>query len=211
MNPEERTEGTRVCGPDGQELGEINRYVLDPSTNEVTHIVIRGGGQLPQDRLVPFDRLREGEGGRLVLDEDLRDFDRLPLFEETHFIELRHGLNGCPAYYWYPPYGNSGAPAYGFGPFGFPLSLTGQTIPTGTLTLQQGIAVTSSDGEQVGLVKQLLVDESAQQVTHFLVSQDLSFHEQKLVPVKWVRSVDEDRVHLDVSTQVLEDLPAYEE
>ena len=66
----ELREGTRVFTPGGEEVGRVNRFVLDPATNEVTHIVIQKGWLLPEDKVVPFDLVRSATEERVVLNED---------------------------------------------------------------------------------------------------------------------------------------------
>lgn len=223
MHEEELKEGTSVFTSDGDEIGEISRFVLDPETNEVTHIVIQKGGLFSEDKVVPFDKVRSETEEGLVLDEDIQDFDQLPPFEETHYVEAT-GRNpepgrvdaypaypSGPAYYWYPPYGYLGYPAYGLGPYGWPVALTQQNIPAGTVPLQEGTDVISSDGKHVGDVERLLVDDDSHKVTHFVISQGLVFKDHKLVPANWIRTVTEDKVQLNVSSGLLEGLPEYEE
>ena len=67
----------------------------------------------------------------------------------------------------------------------------------------------SSDEEHVGDIERLFVEASSNKATHFVISQGL-FRDRKLIPAHWVRSVEEDKVQLIVSSGVLESLPAYE-
>ncbi len=223
MHTEELKEGTSVFTADGDELGEINRFILDPKTNEVTHIVIQKGGLFSEDKVVPFDKIRSETEEGLVLSEEIEDFDQLPPFEETHYVDAEPGNPDLaraeeraaypvgPAYYWYPPYGYLGYSAYGPGPYGWPVGLTHQNIPEGSVSLQEGTDVISSDGEHVGDVERLLIDDDNNQVTHFLITQGLFFKDRKLVPANWIRTVMEDKVQLNVTADLLESLPAYEE
>jgi uncharacterized protein YrrD len=220
---EELKVGTSVFTSDGDEIGAINRFILDPETNEVTHIVIQKGGLFSEDKVVPFDKVRSGPEEGLVLDEEIQDYEQLPPFEETHYVEVGdrdrepgkpedyptyvHG----PAYYWYPPYGYLGYPAYGLGLYGWPMALTQRNIPADTVPLKEGTDVISSDGEHVGDVERLLIDDDSKRVTHFVISQGLFFKEHKLVPANWVRTVKEDKVELNVSSQLLEGLPGFED
>lgn len=224
MQEQELKEGTRVFASDGDELGKINRFVLDPDTDEVTHIVISKGGLFSEDKVVPFDKVHFDTDGTLVLDEAIDDYDDLPPFEETHFVDIGDreaerigrpdpyaGYPSGPAYYWYPPYGYLGYPAYGLAPYGYPLAVTEQNIPADSVPLREGSDVISSDGEHVGDVERLLLDEGSHRVTHFLISQGILFQDHKLVPANWIRSVTEDGIRLSVSSKVLEDLPDYHE
>src|SRR5687768_4105804 len=119
----ELKEGTSVFAPGGDEVGKINRFVLDPATNEVTHIVVQKGWLLPEDKVVPIAMISTATAERVVLNPNIGDLDQLPPFEETHFVELTHEdirppdastYRYAPAYYWYPPSGYIGYP--GFGP-----------------------------------------------------------------------------------------------
>jgi uncharacterized protein YrrD len=215
----ELKEGMRVFTPSGEEVGRINRFVLDPSTNEVTHVVIQKGWLLPEDKILPFQMVKSIED-TLVLNEEIRDFDELPPFEETHFVRAVDddlspsgdpAYQYTPAYYWYPSHSNIGFPGIGLGHYTWPAGETKRNIPEDTIPIKEGPDIVSSDGKEVGNVERLFVDVDSNKVTHFLISQGLLFKDRKLVPVHWVKSVTEDNVYLAVSSQVLERLPSYEE
>ena len=215
----ELKEGTSVFTASGEEVGKINRVVLDPATNEVTHIVVQKGWLLPEDKVVPLRMINSATEERVVLNEDTGDFEQLPPFEETHFVELteddtspaeRPTYRYATAYYWYPPSGYMGYPAYGLGYYNRPPVKTQQNIPENTIPLKEGANVISSDDEHVGDVERLFVDPDSNRATHFLISQGLLFKERKLVPAHWVRSVEEDKVYLAVPSRLLERLPAYQ-
>ncbi len=213
-------EGTSVFTSGGKEVGKVNRFIIDPATEEVTHIVVEKGWLLPEDKVVPFEMVRSATEDKVVLKENLDDFNELPPFEETHFVRAnREGDRGAgrtppdsyvPAYYWYPPpYGYMGYPAYGLGSAAWPPTVTQQNIPANTVPLKDGSNVISSDGRHVGDVERLLVEPDSGKVTHLLISQGLLFKDHKMIPTNWVQAVEEDKVNLKVSSRVLEDLPPY--
>lgn len=213
----ELKEGAGVYTPGDEQIGEVSGFVMDPKTNEVTHLVVKKGTFFPEDKVVPFDMVRTAEDDKVILNREIGDFDELTPFEESHYArtpgtdpDARHGYDygAMPAYYWYPPHGFAGYPV---GYYGWPRTETVQNIPEGTAPLKEGANVMSSDGEHVGDVESLFVDGDTDQVTHFLISQGLLFKEHKLVPAHWVNAVSDDKVHLSVSKEVLEDLPQYEE
>src|ERR671924_395888 len=84
----ELKEGTSVFTASGEEVGKINRFVLDPATNEVTHIVVEKGWLLPEDKVVPIGMVSTATEERVALNQTVEDLDQLPLFEETHFVAL---------------------------------------------------------------------------------------------------------------------------
>ena len=219
----ELREGMGVFTPGGEQVGTVNRFVLDPATNEVTHIVIQKGWLLPEDKVVPFEMVSSATGERVVLSEEVGDFDKLPPFEETQFVRAADEEPGdptpiadpayryTPAYYWYPAQSNIGFPGIGLGHYAWPRGETRRNIPEDTVPLKEGTDVVSSDGEHVGDVERLFLEEGSNKVTHFVISQGVLFKDRKLVPAHWVKSVEEDGVHLVVSAQLLEHLPSYEE
>lgn len=238
MNLELR-EGADVFTPNGEQVGKVNGFVLDPETNEVTHIVVQKGWLLPEDKVMPFEMINSATEDKVVLNKDIDDLDEFPTFEETHYITPREpdvnrtgptspaeetrraravqeeasegrspAFSYAPAYYWYPPYGYVGYPV---GYYGWPPMKTVRNIPEDTIPLKEGTDVMSSDGEHIGDIERLLVEADSNNVTHFVISQGVFFKDRKLVPAHWVRSVGEDKVHLSVTAELLEQLPSYEE
>jgi uncharacterized protein YrrD len=216
-------EGMKVLTPSGEEVGKINRFVLDPATNEVTHIVIQKGWLLPEDKVLPFDMVSSTVEGKLELKEEIRDFDQLPPFEETHFVRATEDYPDdptaasdptyeyTPGYYWYPSQVNIGYPGIGLGHYAWATGETRRNIPEDTVPLKEGANIMSSDDKHVGDVERILVDADTNEVTHFVISQGLLFKDRKLVPIPWVKSVEEDNVYLVVNSKLLERLPSYEE
>ena len=215
----ELKEGTDVFTASGEQVGKINRFVLDPATNEVTHIVVQKGWLLPEDKVIRTAMISTATEERVVLNKELSNFDQLPPFEQLHFVELNEAdinrtnpptYRYAPAYYWYPPAGYIGYPGFGPGYYGLPPVETTRNIPADTVPLEEGADVISSDGEHIGNIEELMVNPESNKATHFLISEGLLFKERKLIPAHWVRSVEEDKVHLSVPSQLLERLPAYQ-
>jgi hypothetical protein len=117
----------------------------------------------------------------------------------------------APSYYWYPPpTGYVGYPAYGLPYPSWPPVVIQQNIPENTVPLKDGSNVISADGKHVGDVERLFVEPDSHKVTHFLISQGRLFKDRKVVPTNWVKSVEENKVNLTVSARLLEDLPSYQ-
>jgi uncharacterized protein YrrD len=219
----ELKKGMRLFTPGGEEVGRVNRFVLDPASNEVTHIVIQKGWLLPEDKVVPFSMVNSSEEEKLVLNEEVDDFDQLPSFEETHFVRATEDhpndltppgdivYQYAPGYYWYPVSPNLGYSGFGLAYNTWPSAETTRNIPDDTVPLKEGTDVISSDGEHVGDVERLILEPASNQVSDFVISQGLFFKERKLVPASWIQSVEEDKVYLVVPSRLLERLPAYQE
>jgi uncharacterized protein YrrD len=208
-----------VVTAQGEKVGEVDRVVLDPHTNAVTHVVVRQGLLFTEDKAVPVDLVASATEERVTLRPDAGDLEALPEFQEKHYVlvderELSRtetaSTQPTPVY-WYPPlYSHTyGVP----GPYAvarLPLSVQiERNVPEGTVALKEGAEVISADGEHVGDVKEVMTDPEADEVTHFVISQGLLFKDQKLIPYHWVSRLGEKSVHLAVGSEFIERLPAY--
>ncbi len=223
MNQVELKEGTDVYTRDGREVGKINRFVLNPETNEITHIVIQKGGLFSEDKVIPFARVRSTSENKVVLDENLPDFDQLPPFEETHYIGLSERDKAArtvpadaypadvfvPGFYWYPPFGYAANPAAQLPYTTWPRAEKEQNIPANTVPLKEGAKVVSSDDKHAGNIERLLVEPNTNKVTHFVIAEGMLFKDRKLIPANWIKSVSEKEVRLNVSADILERVPTY--
>jgi uncharacterized protein YrrD len=205
---------------DGQDVGNIDRVVLNPNTKEVTHIVVRKGFLFTEDKIVPLNLIISATEDRVVLQvNDADDLHALPQFEETHYLPLddnefhttalEHEL--ATPNYWYPP---MGLQSYGYRTgYDYPAYTieTEQNIPEGTVALQEGARVMSVDSQHVGNVARIFTESGSHQASHILISDGIIFKHKKLVPVSWIREMQEDEVYLGVGATMLDKLPEYQE
>lgn len=211
-------EGASVFTWDGEEVGDIDRVVLDPKTKEVTHVVVQKGFLFTTDKIVPVSLIDVATEDRVTLREDAGDLEALPDFEEKQYFpitEIEEREVSPTGYvrplYWYPPAGLTwwGAPSYGY-PLPPYVIRTERHVPEGTVALEEGATVVSSDGEHVGDVEAVLTDPEGDRATHLVISRGLLLTETKLVPTTWVSTVMEDEVHLAVGSRLLNALPEYQ-
>jgi uncharacterized protein YrrD len=76
-------EGAGVFTPDGRHLGIVDFVLVNPRTRRVTHVVIRRGHLLPEDKVISVERLSTATKDRIVLNAEP---EQLPTFEETHYF-----------------------------------------------------------------------------------------------------------------------------
>ncbi|MFN2291356.1 MAG: PRC-barrel domain-containing protein [Anaerolineae bacterium] len=226
----ELIKGQDIITPDGDKVGSIERVVLDPETKEVSHIVIEEGFLLKETKVVPINMLgAETEDGIVLRDAEY--LDDLPPFSETDYVpagvetaETRERGEGQPAemardyptqfaprYYWYPPVGvgwwrGLGTPTYVEPEY---VRTVEFNIPDGTVALEEGAAVITSDDKHIGDVEEILTDPQENRATHFVISTGLLLKEHKLVPTQWVSTILEAEVYLSVSSDVVKGLPEY--
>jgi uncharacterized protein YrrD len=193
----------------GDHVGKIDRVVIDPRTKKVSHVVVRKGFLLPEDKLVPIDMIASATEDHVTLRPDAGDLHTLPLFEDTYYVPLeevvRPGMNASEIY-WYPPVGGwYGTPIY---PEVSYVAHTESNIPEGTVGLKEGAAVKTPNGKHIGNVERIFTEND--QATHILVSHGLLLKEKKLIPVNWIMHIYEDEIELNVDASMLERLPTHE-
>ena len=234
-------ENTPVYTADGEEVGTIDRVVIEPESKEVTHVVVRQGWLFTEDKVLATDLIEQATADQVRLRADVEHLDELPQFEETHYLPYEdsygtdlHGSATTAAtpstdvggyarsFYAYPPVG-AAWPGY-YGAYGYPMGYaagaataqpyrvqTERNIPEGTVALKEGSSVVDNRGQQVGSVARVFLDEQNQQATHLLVSKGWLFKEKRVVPINWLNNVSDDQVELKVNADFVRRLPEYRE
>lgn len=209
------TQGATVLTADGKKAGHVDRVVLNPKTNEVTHIVIHKGLLLSEDKVVPMNLIASADDHQVKLRANGDQLDHLPNFQELHYVlvneeELARGSARStlapPSLYAYPPIMGGLPMTYAEPPYVVEIE---EHIPKGTVALKEGAKVVAADGKHVGNVERVLTDAKKNRATHFLISKGILLKEKKMVPISWVDKVTEDQVHLMVRSRILNDLRDY--
>jgi sporulation protein YlmC with PRC-barrel domain len=163
----------KVFASDGEHIGHVDRAIIDPSTNEVTNIVVRTGAIFGRDILVP----------RIDLEHGVHDD------EGIHLSLTKEQLEALPDYVpeaYGPAPGTWVAPAgYGFpdGSYMFPLAfdpMTGGTpimIPPDdtqlddpdVVTLTKGALVLDREGDDIGVVDDIRFDTESGRLQGFVL------------------------------------------
>jgi hypothetical protein len=118
---------------------------------------------------------------------------------------------GSPVY-WYPGYGQPWAT----GP-------TGSQIPTlstpvaverkiqeDNIPLKEGSKVIGSDGKEVGELERVLIDPDSNLATYLVMLYRAPAKVRKVIPIAWVRRIEENQVTLEVGSRFIDYLPHYE-
>ena len=226
----ELTKGKDIRTRDGEKVGSIERVVLDPETKEVTHVVIEKGFLFTETKVVPISMLGADTEEGITLREaeyldDLapfRETDYIPAGLETEETRERaekkpvekaeeYPAQFAPRYYWYPPVGVGWWRGLGTATYVEPeyVRTVEFNIPEGTVALEEGAAVISTDDKHVGDVEEILTDPQENRATHFVISMGVLLQERKLVPTQWVSTILEREVYLSVSSDLIEGLPEY--
>jgi uncharacterized protein YrrD len=211
-------QNSSVLTAGGDEVGRVDRVVIDPQSQRVTHVVVRKGTLFTEDKVVPMEMIETADEEQVRLREDAGDLESLPDFIVEEFIPIEGEWGSStdawgyvPPFFWYPPLGQAhplGYPGYPVPPYKVE---TERNVPDYTVSLKEGADVLSADGDKVGEVSRVILDPDTDRVTHFLISEGLLFKERKLIPLHWVGEVVENEVRLAVDSALLERVPDYQE
>lgn len=193
-------EGASVITTDDKVAGHLQRVVIDPDTNQVTHIVIRRGLLDKVDLVIDAQNIGAASPEKVTLLCTADDIQSMPPFKITQY---------APA----PGQVDSTAPAL------YPNTLvtppvvteTNRTIPEELIALKEGASVFSHDREHVGDVRRVITDPEGGQVTRFVIAKGLLFKENKSIPFEWVDQLGEDEVSLTVDSQRVKELPGFQD
>ena len=217
-------QGAGVYKANGDKVGTIERIVLNPETREITHVIIRRGLLATEDKVAPLQYIDSANEDRVMLRDHVQDLDHLPQFEQTYFVPFAEETGDEMTTYqsgyaqpliWYPPLE---APRRGYPT----MSGTGTNkdpnlvqqeinIPEGTTALKEGAKVIAADGKHIGDIERIYADPDSDIATHFLISKGLLMKVNKLIPTEWAKIIEEDAVQLSVSSELIEQLPEYED
>ncbi|NDJ87534.1 MAG: PRC-barrel domain containing protein [Chloroflexi bacterium] len=211
--------GANVYTADGDRVGEIERVIINPGTDEITHIVVQKGFIFTENRLVPISLIASAAKDRVTLREDIDDLSKLDVFQEEYYVPLgsETGRAAYPVqqsgyirpYYYYPPVGVpfGGYESYETQPY---VEHEESNIPENAVALKEGANVISADNEHVGDVEEVAIDAQSGRATHFVIAEGILLKERKLIPVRWVSAVRANKIDLSVGSDFIESLPEYE-
>lgn len=203
-------QGASVVTVDGKEAGRIDRVVIDPDSDEITHLVIQRGLVQRKDKVVPIAAVTIERDGQLTVHMKSEELELLPDFEEERYslADEGRGDDAAAATSVYPPY-PAGVPGFAhYGPRY--IAETHLNIPDNTVALKEGAKVIARDSKEVGHVAQILTSIPADRVTHFMIVKGLLVKEHRLIPVTWVDGLADDEVHLAIDSSTVERLPVIE-
>jgi len=176
--------------------GRSTFIILNPVTDEVTHLVVQQETFPETDRLVPVDLIAESTPHRILLRCTKDELSDMPPFTETEFIPPAD-REMYPLMMW--PYAVPESAA---------MILKHEHIPPGELAVRRGARVEASDG-RIGKVDEFLVDPETCHITHLIMREGHLWGQKDVaIPVSEIERMDEDTVYLKMDKANIEALPA---
>ena len=186
----------------GNEFCGYSRYVvMEPGTHMITHFVVNTDSSVdPLEVVVPIDWIQTAEGHLIHLCHTRQELLELPLLQNQNYLMV-----------WDPELGY-----YPHHTLLWPVSLLNYprghyNIPKGEVLLEQGSEIRAANGKRIGWVDEFLIDPHSGTITHLVMREGHFWHPKIVsVPVRFVRSVDEDTIYLSLDEHTAEELPELE-
>lgn len=186
--------GAVVAGS-GVELGKLDALIIDPTTRQVTDLVVSHDRLAPR-LVVPISKVTEATPEVVTLDLDEDELHDCARFDEPNFNQ--------PGDDWSKGEVMLDPGSYFLEPFASPLDgwvlATHEHIPKGEVSIRRGSEVYSSDGTRIGHVDEFLVDPPDGHITHVVLREGHVFarDDDVVIPVSNATHVEEGRVLLDI-------------
>jgi uncharacterized protein YrrD len=207
---------SEVFSSEGKKVGTVDRVVIDPSSHEVTHLVVSRGFLFKSDKVIPIEWIKDAPDGHINLKPNDQEIDDLPDFEKTQFISAKETMKESPyvnTSFWYPPPMVDWWETGMYAPYPMPryIPRTEQNIPDNTLALEEGAKVYSKDNQHIGEIEQVIANKGNHIATHILIGKGFLLKEHKLIPTPWIELVEEDKVYLKINADILDNIPEYQQ
>lgn len=180
--------------------GRSTYIIVDPTTEKVTHVVVRERQPSRAERLVPVKLVTNTAAELILLNCTLEQFSKLELFNQTHFLHgdlPHHATDPKLTLLW---------------PHATPATRTVdgkiRAIPPGELAVRRGASVRATDG-RIGRVDQFIVDPDSGNITHLCLREGHLWEGKQLcIPVSAIDRIREKVVHLKIDKDAVAALPS---
>lgn len=196
-----------------EEIGLIERVILDHNSFEAAHLVIRRGGALhPRHILMPVDWIVSASHDRLRIERSVAELEALPNFETQHYVSLDH----LDEEEWEHPRSrirptdwiNYLVPlvANAFGdPYHTPgIVVTNQLMEATENAIVRGLRVESSDESMVGEVAEVLLSKPDWRLSALVITRGGDTAKPLRIPADWISIIQSDRILLNRTLEQFE-------
>ena len=175
--------------------GRSSYVVLNPATEQITHIVVKEKPPSRVERLVPVILVSQTAAQVILLNCTLLEFSALEPFNQTEFVygDLpHHATDPSLTLLW---------------PYAVPAKRVVdekiRPIPPGDLAVRRGARVQATDG-RVGQIEEFLVDPDSGYITHLCLRESRRRGDRgACVPVSEIAEIKEDMVYLKIDKETV--------
>jgi len=189
--------------------GRSEYVLIDPVTDQLTHLVVKGDAHPNTEYLVSVDFVTETIADTIRLICSKSELEQMAPFIKTEFVEEKvrdyagyrgGGLAGMGSYYYMP---------YVTSEIRVPVLAEHQQIPPGELAIHRGTRVEATDG-YVGRVDEFVVNPENGHITYLVMREGhLWGKKDVVVPLSALGETREDTVFLNLDKHQIESLPTF--
>ncbi len=178
--------------------GQSTRVVLNPKTEEMTHLVVKEKESPHKEILIPVSAVAATTPDSINLRYDRHEIGNLQPFIETDYVQVDIPRPAGGLYYMMP--------------YVYPevetIPVKHETIPADELAVRRGASVEATDGH-VGLVDEFLVDPENDCITHLVLREGHLWGQKDVtIPISDIERIEENTVYLKIDKRKIEALPA---
>ena len=175
-------------------IGRLENIILNPKTEKVTYLVVRGNDLQNTERLVPERLVKEASHDTVYLSISKEKFEGTKNFIQEEYIPPNITLYMAEQAGW-----NMGTPASVF--------VEHEAVPAGGLIVHKGAKVFVTDGN-AGKVDDFLVEKKTGRITHLILLEGHLWGKKDIsVPVNQIDRYEDGNIYLKIDKSGVEALP----
>ncbi len=175
-------------------VGRLENIILNPKTERITYLVVRGNDLQNTERIVPEKLVKEASRDAVHLSITREGFERMKHFIQEEYIPSNIMLYMAENVGW-----DMGTPAGVF--------VEHEAVPAGGITVHKGAGVFATDGH-VGRVDDFLVEKKTGRITHLILLEGHLWGKKDVsVPVNRIDRYEDGNVYLKIDKSEVEALP----
>jgi sporulation protein YlmC with PRC-barrel domain len=185
--------------------GHSTRVILNPTTEQVTHLVVKGE-PFGIERIAPIEMVRESTSTLIRLNGSISELDKLSPLTISEYLQpnISYGSYG-PNQYVMLPYM---VPGLGTVPLEHEVVVDHELIPPDELAVRRGTRVEATDGP-VGRVSEFLVDRATGHISHLVLEEGPFWDKVDVsIPVEQVDRIENGAVYLKLDKDAVAALPS---
>lgn len=183
--------------------GKSTVVILDPTTEKITHFVVKDKHFPYVEHLVPVNLIRQATPNSIQLNCSQDELSEMDEFIEHNFIKVEKSYDQyAPSRYLLWPYASPTPVQNEY------IDIKSEHIPLGELAIHRGAQVNAVDG-RIGSVDEFLIDPGNGHITHIILQEGHLWGKKDVtIPLAQVDHISEDTVYLKLDKSSIEALPA---
>ena len=186
------------------DAGHVTCVIINPVTDEITHVVVYDAKFLGVERIVPIKAVSQSTPEIINLNckrSDLYDYDTF-IGVDYDFLEREMPYMYGTAAYW------PMAELDGYGELDeMQMMAEYEKVPPGELLVRRGAAVYAKD-EKIGHVHEFIADPQTGHITHLVLTRGhLWGRRDVVIPLSEINSYGDERVTLKIDKEAVGKLP----